>query len=282
MTDVGPLPIAQTVGDAYGALFRNFGTFFVIVAAWSALVFATFVAAIAAGPHLADTLPAIRTWPDEAAGALLMTPTIALALLGVASLIVAWHRLIIQEAEPTSPFPTGLGAAVVYGFWLVAVFALPMLPLLLFGFAAASALNLSVDSDATKAVSVIAIFVGAFAVTLVIMRLSLVLPATAVGDRSMTRARAWALTRGNSWRLFWGAFLCAVPFNFVENIVDRVLTAGGDEIWTSGPGLTVFAVGVASALMGYVVAAGFISHAYLHFTGERQLTSDALRVSQEM
>jgi hypothetical protein len=51
------------------------------------------------------------------------------------------------------------------------------------------------------------IYLTAFAVFL---RLSLLLPARAVGDLALTFKETWKRTGGNTWRMFWGIAACAL------------------------------------------------------------------------
>ena len=43
------------------------------------------------------------------------------------------------------------------------------------------------------------------------LRLSLLLPARAVGDLVLTFKETWKRTRGNTWRMFWGIVACTAP-----------------------------------------------------------------------
>jgi len=52
----------------------------------------------------------------------------------------------------------------------------------------------------------VALFILAF----VLPRLSLVLPAAALGER-LSAAEAWRASRGNTWRLLWASLLCSLP-----------------------------------------------------------------------
>src|ERR1700675_1808838 len=45
----------------------------------------------------------------------------------------------------------------------------------------------------------------------VTLRLSLLLPARAVGDLDLTFKETWKRTSGNTWRIFWGIPACTIP-----------------------------------------------------------------------
>jgi hypothetical protein len=97
------------------------------------------------------------------------------------------------------------------------------------------------------------------------MRLSLLFPATAVGDRTMTITRSCQLTKGSSWRLFWGSFLCALPFSIAGNIVEKLLEVPGLADPALAVGLVV--LGIVVEMLGYFTVAAFISLAYIQLTG---------------
>jgi hypothetical protein len=87
------------------------------------------------------------------------------------------------------------------------------------------------------------------------------LPAVAVGDRSITIARAWSLTKGNTLRLFFGAFLAALPFSIAGNICEKVAELPG--VMESGWAALPILIGVFVEMMSYAAVAGFFSLAYI-------------------
>jgi hypothetical protein len=56
-------------------------------------------------------------------------------------------------------------------------------------------------------------------------RMSFLLPAVAVAEHKVSLIRAWQLTSGNFWRIFWTLFVIVVPFVIVELIVLDMLLA---------------------------------------------------------
>jgi hypothetical protein len=96
-----------------------------------------------------------------------------------------------------------------------------------------------------------------------IARSLLALAACAVGDRALTFRASWRLTRGHWWAMFRGYLACSLPFNaaaFWLGDVSLRLAEGSMEQAAADNLASV--VGV----MGEVVAAAFLSYAYLHFT----------------
>src|SRR5205085_445248 len=61
---------------------------------------------------------------------------------------------------------------------------------------------------------------AAYAVgTAVAFRLTLLLPARAVGNTGLTFKQAWNRTRGNVWRLFWGIVVTTLPALLIAQFV---------------------------------------------------------------
>ncbi|MET0192240.1 MAG: hypothetical protein ABW200_02590, partial [Hyphomicrobiaceae bacterium] len=98
----------------------------------------------------------------------------------------------------------------------------------------------------------------------VLPRLSLVLPAGALGER-LTLGEAWRATRGNTWRLACASMLCSLP----PLIPFAVL------LWhVDGSALAVSIIGRTVYSLAYVlivtIAVTLLSLAYRHFFGRRQ------------
>lgn len=105
----------------------------------------------------------------------------------------------------------------------------------------------------------------------VALRLSLLLPARAVGDLRTTFEQMWNRARGNAWRLFWGVAFTTVPPLLLGEI--GILLAGGgppsplkflNEDFAAQ--MTVnSSVFVIYYLLMLPIGIGFLSHAYRHF-----------------
>jgi membrane-anchored glycerophosphoryl diester phosphodiesterase (GDPDase) len=107
----------------------------------------------------------------------------------------------------------------------------------------------------------------------VAFRLSLLLPARAVGDLSITFKQAWLRTRGNTWRLFWGIALATVPPLLLVQIAFLTMLGfptpdnfAGQEFVAQ---MTITStVTVIYDLLTLPIGIGFLSHAYRHFFQE--------------
>lgn len=107
------------------------------------------------------------------------------------------------------------------------------------------------------------------------VRLILVFPAIAVGDREITLRRSWQLTRGNGWRLFIAFLASCLPLMLLKYAV--VLSAGyALSGMASGHKLSELAVLMPLFLvldfLNTAAAVGFMSRAYEAFTGKRAQT----------
>jgi hypothetical protein len=272
-----PIPC---VAAAYRSLFSNAVVFGFLLGGWTALALAAWFMTLAAVRETFSVYPAVAenfaSWDERMQGIALVMPAIVLVWAGTISVIVALHRVIIQGVIPASPFPTGLGDIGRYFVRLVVVTGVPLVPLALGGFFAARLVLNSMEGQLSRPVLMVLIFGVMVGVAAICMRLSLILPASVAGDRSMTLRRSWILTRGNSWRLFWGAFLSALPFAFASNVLEAIVKSAPETDGISvGDGLVV--VGILLEIVGYLLAAGFVSHAYLHFSATTAFTEKVQR-----
>lgn len=260
------LPLRRTIHLAYATFFARFSD--VLRISWVWLVAAGLLSA-ASGWLKATSITAAIVLADDdtpqSVGAL-ATDFLATtaALLGVLSIAVAWHRLLILHEAPGAS-----GANIASGnFWrycgnallIVLLLGIPSLFVIVPFFLTSPALLFVV----TVVVYLLALLVG--------MRLSLVLPARAVDDAGLTFKAAWNETHGNSWRLFWGGLACTLPAAALAQLALLLFIrkASLSIAWGDGLDPIWFAiVGGVSAVYGLLVlpiAVGFLSHAYRHFS----------------
>jgi hypothetical protein len=101
----------------------------------------------------------------------------------------------------------------------------------------------------------------------VVLRLSLLLPARAVGDLDLTFKETWKRTRRNTWRIYWGMVACTLL---------PILPAQMALLGFLGPGMfsgEAFAFRMAVIvtiltvyyLLTLPIGIGFLSHSYWHF-----------------
>jgi hypothetical protein len=206
------LPIWQTVRASYAIVARNVGQLARICWLWVLIMVPVYAAL--------DWLE--ETWPGESGeqGMYHSMREIAAALPSpvdlpyVASIAVAWHRLVLREERVTQPAYLRLDGVV----WRYVLYTFAFL-LLERGAAVISAFlvqNLAIEADpstrlliellAAPTAAGAALVIG----LLVVPRLSLVMPAVALRERLSLR-HAWRVTRGNTLRLGVAAALCMLP-----------------------------------------------------------------------
>jgi hypothetical protein len=187
------LPVWSTARACYATVAGNLGQ--LVRVSWLWLLIMVPVYAVAHWLALRNW-----DWSEEQAMQRLASQLIALLPLVVelpflASIAVAWHRLILRRERVTQPAYLRLDRIVwLYTLYSFAFFLLLQVPLT--GF-------LVVAPDTTL-IATLALL------GLMLPRLSLVLPALAIGQR-LSLGQAWRITRGNTLRLALATCLCILP-----------------------------------------------------------------------
>ncbi|MBR1219196.1 hypothetical protein JQ557_14425 [Bradyrhizobium sp. U87765 SZCCT0131] len=261
------LPLRQTIHLAYATFFNRFGD--ILRISWVWLVAAGLLSAASGWLKATSVTAAIALADDDTPQSVgvLATDFFATitALLGVLSIAVAWHRLLILHETPGAS-GTNIASGNLWRYCgnallIVLLLGIPSLFVIVPFFLISPALLFVV----TVAVYLLALLVG--------MRLSLVLPARAVDDTGLTLKAAWNATQGNSWRLFWGGLACTVPAAALAQLALLLFIrkASLSIAWGDGVDPVWFAlVNGVSAVYGLLIlpiAVGFLSHAYRHFSG---------------
>ena len=122
-------------------------------------------------------------------------------LVVISASAAAWHRYVLTAEQPPALPVLDLSAFRYAGYSLLLIL-LSFLIYLAGSFLAAPI----VMAGGSEAGLLVAVLVMMVAVAVVMGRLSMVLPAAATG-RHMTLKASWALTDGNTWRIFGILFL---------------------------------------------------------------------------
>ncbi|WP_441236867.1 hypothetical protein [Bradyrhizobium sp. 930_D9_N1_4] len=118
---------------------------------------------------------------------------------------------------------------------------------------------------------IIPVVLAAYAVALFIaMRLTLLLPARAVGNTRLTFKQAWNRTQGNVWRLLGGIFATTIPPILIIQIAFLLRFGLPHPALQRGPELAAEMTAVNTVVAVYYllilpIGVGFLSHAYRHF-----------------
>ena len=265
---VAKLPLWQTIRFAYATYVQHFGHGLRIAALWLPLV--AILAAI--GGFMQAVLLAELT--ATARPQVVALQPIHLLMLGYAlnllltvaavSSAVAWHRLLLLQEKPSAS--SGLNIGMRY-FWryvgtgvlIALIAAIPPVVVLV----PMALLDLLPAAGSAPPVEIAVIALAYLVSIVLILRLSLLLPARATGNSTLSLKDAWQRTRGNVWRLLLGIVACTLPPFLLVKIIFIALT-----IVPVGSGLYLMQWAAASAialccwLLLWPIWVGFLSHAY--------------------
>jgi len=253
------LPLWRSVGEAYALWGRNFAEILRLSWPWMAVIALPLAIIVwLQGSTVTGAMEAARAGrpvleEHPLADMILQLVGQLIALPALASVAVAWHRLVLR-GEHAGPelYLRRDGVVIGYAillFWIGLITRAPN---------SAGRLLQAVTGPVralqtlTGLVALIALFIVA--------RLSLALPALAVGRAEISFGAAWAATKGNSWRLFWGYLFCILPWVVVVVAVEFLFLTGDRVLAT----LVLLAIGLVWIPVG-MISVGFLSLAYRHF-----------------
>lgn len=266
------LPILATLRATYGSIRAHAdalptlarGT--AIVAAVAAVLSVASVQLILSDEHAGAAF--LASPPGERAAAYTSLVSFVV-LLGLFAIIVRWHRMIVRDVTATETRRKVAGAAALYFArgvlvgWIglaIAVVA-GLLPL-------TWARDLGMPSDARWVFSIAWIAGVIIGALLIVGRLSLILPAGAVGDYQVTMSRAWELSRGNSWRILTGSMLASGPVALANVALNGLF----DALPTTNASVPALVAALILSLVLFVVTAivqaSFLSYAYRFLAGD--------------
>ena len=260
------LPLWRTIGQAYALWAGNFPDLLRTVWVWM-LVMAPVVAITMwwQVPHLEEMMQAARAGkglvdPNPVLTLVMGIVSKVITLPAISSVAVAWHRLLLKDEHPGGVYlrldriVAGYAIlAFVIGVIGTAPSYLSMLFQVVIGASAQDTVALVVQTLAGL-VTIVAFFI--------VTRLSLALPALALGRDDVTLAVAWRASKRNSWRMVWAYFFCIVP---------AMAANGAVTYWLFQPGHSRVAITLASVVISLIwfpfgmISVGMLSLAYRHF-----------------
>jgi hypothetical protein len=274
------LPFWDTVGLAYSTYFRHFID--ALRVSWLWLILAAALTPFASWQQwswmasaMANLKPGVpHEMPRPTEMIMLGYLDHILLLFAGVSIAVAWHRFLILGERPdvsgSNVMTKNLWRYIVIGLTLFLIMFLPMAVLML----PTVYFLLPAQGTATPAPGAFLLIVPImvlYAVGLAIaFRLTLLLPARAIGNTGLTFKQTWNRTRGNIWRLFWGIVFTTMPPLLIAQIVFLLgfgfprpgMAAGEDFVMRMTAMSTIFTV---YYLLIVPIGIGFLSHAYRHF-----------------
>jgi hypothetical protein len=216
MSERRKLPVWRTVRLCYATVLQNLGQLARISWLWL-LIMVPVYTAVHWLPSADWEALGIRTIPLWARQMVVSLPPIV-ELPFLASIAVAWHRLVLRQERVLAPTYLRLDTPV----WLYALCSLGFLTLMVGPVLGAltfveqpSSGPPHLDREIHSLVTVLGLLALTLAVAIFLLpRLSLVLPALALGER-LSLWDAWRATRGNTLRLALATALCMLPALFL-------------------------------------------------------------------
>jgi len=259
------LPFWATVGRCYATVFRNFGQLLRISWLWLLIMLPLYAIV-----HGLTWSPAMETAAPEGGILALIISFLpnAVEFPVLASIAVAWHRLVLREEAVRGPFYLRLDSVVWrYALILLVFFVLVAAPFVAATYSGISAalLDPKMSLSAAATPGAVATVIICLAATLAIAgfllpRLSLMLPAIALGE-SLSAAAAWRVSGGNTWRLLWATLLCSVPLYVL--LFAPVAMYFRDE--TQASAALVGTIGSLISVLIVTVGVTLLSLSYRHF-----------------
>jgi hypothetical protein len=262
------LPLWRTIGQAYAVWGRNFSELVRISWLWM-LVIAPLLAILMwwQEAQVVSTIEAARIGqrfvdPDpllalvrQIAGQLVMLPALA-------SVAVAWHRLLLRDEHPGPGLYLRRDRVVllyaILAFWIGLITLAPGYVRTLFQMVTGISAADSVVQPVANLAAIIALFIVA--------RLSLALPGMALGREDVTLRAAWEVSRRNTWRMFWAYFACILPWAAIIGVVTYLMFRS-DHSRAAGT-LLLLVTGLLWIPFG-MISVGMLSLAYRHFFERR-------------
>jgi hypothetical protein len=269
------LPLWDTICLSYSTYFHNFQDVLRITWLWlvvTALLMGTVNWQLFSwAAEVMTSLKPGTPLPSQPVETMLLgnASTLVLLVAGL-SIAVAWHRRIILGEHPgfsgSNVATKNLWRYVGVG---LAIFLIVLLPLLIIGVPMFFLLA-SITAESAPGSTMLMLLPFSFALVgfAVALRLTLLLPARAVGDLGLTFKEAWNRTRGNTWRIIWGVVGTTVLPMLAAQIALFGFLPGPDMF--ADPAFVARMTVTSTIFVVYYllilpIGIGFLSHAYWHF-----------------
>lgn len=276
------LPFWNAVGLSYSTYFGNFID--VLRASWLWLIVTAALIAFASWQQWTSMAAMLANakagLPPQMPGLTGMTALLSLGnffvlLAGAVSIAVAWHRLMILNEQPGfsgSNVPSKeLWRYILVGIAICLISFLPAVLVMFMSFYSLSLLKAPGSAPPSAFFALIPVIFALYAVGgAAALRISLLLPAKAIGDASLTFTQTWNRTRGNTWRLLWGLAGTTLPAMILAEITVLIALPLPNPATLATTDIAVRMTTASTVLNVYYllilpISIGFLSHAYRHF-----------------
>jgi hypothetical protein len=263
------LPLWRTIGRAYALWGENLPDLARVCWLWMLLMAPVFAfLAWWQAPHAMEILQAVRFGQPFADPNPLLTMLgqivgRVVALPALASIGVAWHRLLLKNEHPGAGVYLRLDGIVVgyavLAFWVGLITMAPGYISLMFQIATGTSVSAG-EPDAFG----VRFLAGVVTITafFVVARLSLVLPGKALGRDDITFGAAWRVSKGNTWRMLWAYFFCILPLMVLNGAMSYWLFQPDHD--RTALTLAPLAISLLSIPLG-MISIGMLSLSYRHF-----------------
>lgn len=241
------LPFWETIKRSFLYPIVNIGVVMKIIGIWFLLLIY----------EVANGYPTICKLTEEGCNGI--SQNIAMLLLSFASIsiAVAFSRNVIlktQYDKITFSFGKKEWKYLGYNILIILIVAVPSLLLVILASYLASVIHVNIINY---------VFIIPLLVTIVCSRFYLVLPATAVGNKSMDMKSSFALTKGNANKIFWGQILLMIPIAIVLLVISAIFAAIGSDSFIIK--FIFVAMVMFLSFFDTCVKASFYSHIYQYF-----------------
>jgi hypothetical protein len=264
------LPLWRTIGQAYAVWARNFPD--LVRTCWLWMLLTALVLAIWMWwqeRHIASIIQAIRAgepFVDPNPLFTMVTGIVSRVVMlpALASVAVAWHRLLLRDEHPGPGVYLRLDRIVagyaILAFWIGVVIVAPKYVGMIF--------RIVTGTSPTMASLVVRFLagLGSGIAFLIVARLSLALPGIALGATPVTLGTAWRVSKRNTWRMFWAYFFCFFPWMAIITGMSHWLLLHDHSRATVT--LVLLVMGLLWIPVG-MISVGMLSLAYRHFFERR-------------
>jgi hypothetical protein len=258
---VTPYPLFAIIASAYRDVLMNLDLFARVAALWLMPPLGISMLARALVPR-----------PQGASGEAIVIP-LEIALLGLLAILVwilalnaiavFWQRRLLLGEQPTVLMAPVTGRVLRYMAMIMAVTIVVVILLNLLAYVLATLLAGPAGVGQQQVNMPLHRLLVWIVLAFVLARIHLVLPAIAIGDRTMGIGRSWRLTTGYGVYVLLGILGTAVPLNLAAILLQLLLGTLG-----AGFGLVGFALATLIEYAQAAVLAAFLALSYRFFTTE--------------